>query len=430
MSQMQNPAPPALSYAAEEFPQYQAHYSAPPVPAVINPSRIFTAFVQAVKIEVDPELREKYWIEVRTAEEKRYNAKQILKVHNKLKRESLEREIQRIRIINKLPSAYGVETNKQHVFDDSVSSGPLFFDACDDKISYKLSNTRLGSGGGGTVDIGLQTTQDPHTKRVCAIKTISYHDIPNKAWDGYNEANIMYAVNGHSHFLELYTCANDPDLSRVYIAMEYLHAMDLLTWKQHLTASSTSTSTASPLDPAHSSFSFSDPWLCHIAKHTLTALDFLHTQLGLIHRDISTKNIMMDQHFRVKIIDLGLVRRVETPEYLGPVGVRAFMDQQAFEKQMWLPSADIWSLGVVLMHLRWSEEYNFWEGTNDVVIAAWTDVTLRALSKLSKIKGKAGHFLRNCLKEREEQRANACQLLRHPWIIGLSKHPFSNKSTP
>lgn len=164
--------------------------------------------------------------------------------------------------------------------------------------------------------------------------------------------------------------------------MEYLHAVDLLQWKKYLTSSS-----LTKFKP--SSHAFSEHWLAHIARQVLIGLDFLHTRMRLVHRDISTRNIMMDEHFRIKIIDLGIAKSFDnsrmfvslskpqwpvlTPHvgYNGPAGVRAFMDPQSAVKKQWLPSADIWSLGIVLLHLRWSKEYNFWVGDNDTIIAAW-----------------------------------------------------------
>ena len=44
----------------------------------------------------------------------------------------------------------------------------------------------------------------------------------------------------------------------------------------------------------------------YILKQMLEILDFLHNKYNIIHRDIKPNNILIDKHYKVKLIDFGL----------------------------------------------------------------------------------------------------------------------------
>ena len=46
--------------------------------------------------------------------------------------------------------------------------------------------------------------------------------------------------------------------------------------------------------------------IIYILKQMLEILDFLHNKYNIIHRDIKPNNILIDKHYKVKLIDFGL----------------------------------------------------------------------------------------------------------------------------
>ncbi|MBI4916173.1 MAG: protein kinase [Acidobacteria bacterium] len=91
-----------------------------------------------------------------------------------------------------------------------------------------------------------------------------------------------------------------------------------------------------------------------IADETLGALAFLHRE-GVVHRDIKPSNLLLDAGGRVRLADLGLVRRLDDGGNLTrtatTVGTPQFMSPEQIRGELAGPPADLYSLGVTLFHL-------------------------------------------------------------------------------
>jgi serine/threonine protein kinase len=81
------------------------------------------------------------------------------------------------------------------------------------------------------------------------------------------------------------------------------------------------------------------------------ALEFIHNK-NIIHRDIKTKNIVLDGENNLILVDFGFVKEIDekgtksylgTPNYLAP---EIFKDGEAYNKPV-----DIWSAGIVVFQL-------------------------------------------------------------------------------
>ena len=93
-----------------------------------------------------------------------------------------------------------------------------------------------------------------------------------------------------------------------------------------------------------------------IFRQILDGLIYLHSK-DIIHRDIKLENILLNTSNQVKICDFGVSREVVKGEFLkNKCGTMAYIAPEVisenvnnFIKQGYYgPSADIWSLGVLL----------------------------------------------------------------------------------
>jgi eukaryotic-like serine/threonine-protein kinase len=128
------------------------------------------------------------------------------------------------------------------------------------------------------------------------------------------------------------------DISEVnglhFISMEYFHGTNL---KDHIKRNG-------PLSPMQA---------YNIASQVADGLEAAHRE-GVIHRDLKSQNIILDNTNRIKIIDFGLARTAHmegmtatglimgTPEYMAPEQVSG---QKIDER------ADIYSLGIILYEI-------------------------------------------------------------------------------
>src|SRR3989338_565167 len=82
-----------------------------------------------------------------------------------------------------------------------------------------------------------------------------------------------------------------------------------------------------------------------------SALTFLHS-LGVVHRDIAARNVLLDGAGKAKLADLGLSRLLDskhseqqTKSYVGPV---RWMAPEAIRERKYSPASDAYSFGVLM----------------------------------------------------------------------------------
>lgn len=87
-----------------------------------------------------------------------------------------------------------------------------------------------------------------------------------------------------------------------------------------------------------------------LMKELLKILVYMH-QYNVVHRDLKLSNILVDQHFCVKLCDFGLSRIVEQTMTSGVVTLWYRAPELLFGENSYTPSIDIWSVGCIFGEL-------------------------------------------------------------------------------
>eukprot|EP01094_Clydonella_sp_ATCC50884_P025427 TRINITY_DN6673_c1_g1_i5.p1 TRINITY_DN6673_c1_g1~~TRINITY_DN6673_c1_g1_i5.p1 ORF type:complete len:262 (-),score=69.67 TRINITY_DN6673_c1_g1_i5:89-874(-) len=87
-----------------------------------------------------------------------------------------------------------------------------------------------------------------------------------------------------------------------------------------------------------------------VALETAQAICYLHSK-GVIHRDLKSQNLLVDDSFRIKICDFGFARSLDPKEYMTMCGTDEWMAPEVILGEKYDASADVFSFGMILAEL-------------------------------------------------------------------------------
>ncbi|KAI4339015.1 hypothetical protein MLD38_024004 [Melastoma candidum] len=188
----------------------------------------------------------------------------------------------------------------------------------------------LGNGGFGKVFKGKL-----RDGRVVAVKRL-YEQNYSGVEQFMNEVDILARLR-HPNLISLYGCTSRQS-SMLLLVYEYIPNG---TVSDHIHRK-----LAKPGLP---------PWLTrlNIAVETASALVYLHAS-DIVHRDLKTNNILLDENFTVKVADFGLSRLFPldvTHISTAPQGTPGYVDPEYHQCYQLTEKSDVYSFGVVLIEL-------------------------------------------------------------------------------
>ncbi|KAL3618955.1 hypothetical protein CASFOL_037183 [Castilleja foliolosa] len=188
----------------------------------------------------------------------------------------------------------------------------------------------LGDGGFGTVYYGVLPGG-----HIVAVKRL-YDNHFKRVEQFMNEVEILTQLR-HKNLVKLYGCTSkrSHDLLLVYEYVPNGTVSDHLNGKR-----------------AKSGL-LSWPIRLNIAIETADALNYLHKS-NIIHRDVKTNNILLDNDFHVKVADFGLSRLFPndvTHVSTAPQGTPGYVDPEYYQCYQLTEKSDVYSFGVVLIEL-------------------------------------------------------------------------------
>uniref|UniRef100_A0A7C9EBT2 Protein kinase domain-containing protein n=1 Tax=Opuntia streptacantha TaxID=393608 RepID=A0A7C9EBT2_OPUST len=188
----------------------------------------------------------------------------------------------------------------------------------------------LGDGGFGTVYYGVL-----HDGRLVAVKRL-YENSCKRVSQFTNEIQILAHLR-HKNLVTLHGCSSRKS-RELLLVYEYVPNGTVADHLHGKLAESCNLSWSTRLS---------------IAVQTADALAYLH-ESDVIHRDVKTTNILLDENFQVKVADFGLSRlfpndvsHVST----APQGTPGYVDPEYYHCYQLTEKSDVFSFGVVLMEL-------------------------------------------------------------------------------
>jgi serine/threonine protein kinase/AmiR/NasT family two-component response regulator len=199
------------------------------------------------------------------------------------------------------------------------------------KIGKYEINGELGSGGMGIVYKGW----DPAINREVAIKGVNKQSLPADEREGVlnrfrHEAQAVGRMV-HPRIVQIYDFIEDENAA--YIIMELVHGKTLA---EHIASKE----------------KFGLREISQIITQTLDGIGYAHAQ-GVVHRDMKSANIMINNDGRIKINDFGIARIESTnlTKVGDMVGTPSYMSPEQFKAEEISGTSDLYSIGVIAYEL-------------------------------------------------------------------------------
>lgn len=164
-----------------------------------------------------------------------------------------------------------------------------------------------------------------------------------------------------------------------------------------------------------------EEFLGKIAFSVVSALNYLHTELKVIHRDVKPSNILINRRGEVKMCDFGISGYlVDSVAKTVQAGCKPYMAPERIDPQG-VPSgydirSDVWSLGISMVEIATGKfPYKSWGTPFDQLKQVVMDAPPRLPN--GTFSPDFENFIEQVLVKDYKLRPNYIRLLEHPFIV-------------
>lgn len=219
-----------------------------------------------------------------------------------------------------------------------------------DRKGYDIQK-RLAGGAFGQVYLAYSKKKD----RKCAVKVMDLDKCEKLVREEFLPRELAALIQmKHPNAIEIYDIFKARN--KIYIFMEFAPNGTILDYLKKKGA-------------------LEEPFAAVWFRQTSEALNYMHTEVKMAHRDIKIENILLGYNNVAKLTDFGFAKKIETDSNGRPVmsktfcGTEPYYSPQIVLKKDYDPLADdVWAMGVVLFMMvtyrfpfKWTKKDEFYK---------------------------------------------------------------------